>query len=421
MADPRSLLRFVRRLAVRGDASTDRQLLARFVAARDEAAFAALVGRHGPMVLGVCRRVLGDAHDAEDAFQAAFLVLARKAASIGRPDALGNWLYGVAYRTALGARARASRRRARERELAEEPAVDTPRDVAWGELRAALDAEVARLPHRYRSAFVLCCLEGRTNEETARLLGCPKGTVHSRLSWARQRLRDRLTRRGVALPAAGAAALWSVDALSAAVPAALAGSTARAAALFASGQAAASAEVLSLAKGVLQAMFLQKVKVLSAALLAVGVVCGGVVWLGQRAGASDPPEPEMPAARADAGGLRDTLLALEKRSWEATKKKDVKELRKLCAEDYEAVLSDGSRLTRDEFFDLFPLFEVKSYALSDVRARPLGPDAALITYKVKSKTVIAGVALDEETQISSTWVRRDGEWRNVFYQETSIE
>src|SRR5262249_34111246 len=161
--------------------ATDRQLLQRFASGHDETAFTALVGRHGPMVLGVCRRVLHSIHDAEDAFQATFLVLARKAGSVRQPDALGNWLYGVAYRTALEARTRAAKRRARERELAEEPPVEPGGAIDWSDLRAVLDGEVNRLPDKYRSPFVLCYLEGRTNEEAARLLRCPKGTILSRL------------------------------------------------------------------------------------------------------------------------------------------------------------------------------------------------------------------------------------------------
>src|SRR5262249_38351825 len=157
----------------------------------------------------------------EDAFQAAFLVLARKAGAIARPESLANWLYGVAYRTAREARTRDAKRRARERERAEKPTVDPNNDLLWRDLRAVLDGEVRRLPDRDGAAFVLGYREGGTNEEAARLLGCPKGTVLSRLAWARQRLRDRLTRRGVTLSAAGAGAAFAAESLAAAVPAEL--------------------------------------------------------------------------------------------------------------------------------------------------------------------------------------------------------
>src|SRR5262245_46039862 len=158
------VLRFLRRIAAsdRAGETPDAQLLARFIAQRDEEAFAGLVERHGPMVFGVCRRVLGDTPDAEDAFQAAFLVLARRARSVSRPELLGNWLYGVAYRTALKARADAARRRARERQV---PAVDVAEsadEAARRDLRRVLDEELHRLPDRYRAPLVLCYLEGHT-------------------------------------------------------------------------------------------------------------------------------------------------------------------------------------------------------------------------------------------------------------------
>ena len=184
---------------------TDGQLLERFVERKDEAAFELLVWRHGPMVLGVCRRILQNPHDAEDAFQAAFFTLARKAASIGQRDSVGAWLYRVAYRIALRARARRARLAQREQPLGDLPIAEVgcePADLlAWRELRPVLDAEVSRLPEKYRAAFVLCYLEGKTNEQAAEQLGCPKGTVLSRLSRARERLRKRLVQRGVALAA----------------------------------------------------------------------------------------------------------------------------------------------------------------------------------------------------------------------------
>src|SRR5215472_4077824 len=180
---------------------TDRHLLERFVSAQDQAAFAALVQRHGPMVLGVCRRLLRDAHEAEDAFQATFLVLVHKARSIDRPELLGPWLYGVAVRIAGQAR-QAARRRAREREAAAMPDGDPSVELVWRELRQVLDEELGRLAQKYRAPLVLVYLEGKTTEEVARQLGCPKGTVQSRLARGRDRLRQRLVRRGV-VPSAG--------------------------------------------------------------------------------------------------------------------------------------------------------------------------------------------------------------------------
>ena len=187
--------------AARAD-RTDGQLLDLFVRLRDEEAFAAVVRRHGPMVLGVCRRILRNAADADDAFQAAFLVLARKAASIGTRDLLAQWLYGVAYNTARKLRQSNTRRATREAPLAEasEPQANAP-DIR-DELLAILDEELARLPERYRAVIVLCDLEGLTRRETAKRLACPEGTVAGRLARARDLLATRLTARGV-VPAAG--------------------------------------------------------------------------------------------------------------------------------------------------------------------------------------------------------------------------
>src|SRR5215471_4443407 len=151
-----------------GAGLTDGQLLEEYISRHDEAALAALVRRHGPMVWGVCRRVLGSYHDAEDAFQATFLVLVRKAASLARPELLANWLYGVAHQTALKARATTAKRRVRERQVTQmpEPAVTEP-DL-WNDLQPLLDQELSRLPEKYRVAIVLCDLEAKTRKEAAR-------------------------------------------------------------------------------------------------------------------------------------------------------------------------------------------------------------------------------------------------------------
>ncbi len=207
-------------------AATDGQFLACFAAHRDESAFAALVRRHGGMVLGVCRRVLGHVQDAEDAFQATFLVLARKASSLRNGEAVGNWLYGVAYRTALEARKRIVRRRGREVPMEDVPAVEVspaePQD--W---RPVLERELNRLPERYRTPVVLCHLERRSRQEVARQLGVPEGTLSSRLATARQMLAKRLARHHLAISAAMLTAALSEETASACVPASLLVSTAR--------------------------------------------------------------------------------------------------------------------------------------------------------------------------------------------------
>jgi RNA polymerase sigma factor (sigma-70 family) len=215
-------------LRAEGDAgAAEGRLLERFLADRDEAAFAALLRRHGPMVLGVCRRILGNAHDAEDAFQATFLILVSKGATVRPRGMVGNWLYDVAYRTALGARRAADRRRVKEARVMPrcEPA------GAWDELREVLDQELVRLADKYRSPLVLCDLEGKTRKEAARQLGWPGGTVASRLATARRLLAKRLGRHGLPLSGAALTAALAPGAASAAVPAALQVLTSEAASL----------------------------------------------------------------------------------------------------------------------------------------------------------------------------------------------
>ena len=255
---------------------SDRALLERFLAARDEAAFEALLRRHGPMVLGVCRRVLRQEQDAEDAFQATFLILVRKGASVVARDSVGSWLYGVAYRTCLKAREAAARRRAKEQQAARPEALPPP-DDPWGELRSLIDQELSLLPDKYREPVVLCDLEGHTQKEAAQRLGWPEGTVSGRLARARQLLARRLARRSLALSGTGLA-LALAQSATASVPAPLAGSTLKAAALVAAGPVAAGAipaPVAALTEGVLQSMCMSQVKRAFAVLLAVGLLGAG--------------------------------------------------------------------------------------------------------------------------------------------------
>src|SRR5262249_2058647 len=179
----------------------DHDLLDRFVAERDQDAYAVLMERHGPLVWSVCRRLLHDSHDAEDAFQAAFLILVRKAASIRRQACLASWLYRVTFRVALHAQSRRAGigPRAQQVEVDSMPAPESNSDERCAEIRPALDDEVNRLPEKYRRPIVLCYLQGKTNEEAARLLGWTKGTVSGRLARARDLLHKRLSRRGVTL------------------------------------------------------------------------------------------------------------------------------------------------------------------------------------------------------------------------------
>jgi RNA polymerase sigma factor (sigma-70 family) len=221
------------------DEPTDRELLGRFTATRDEEAFASLVHRHGPMVLGVCRRVLRDREDAQDAFQVTFLVLARKAGSLVRAELLANWLYGVAYRTAAHMRSRSARRPDRERQVADMPAPPVDDEEEKREVLAVLDEELSYLPEMYRTLVILCYLEGKTHEEAARQAACPAGSVSWRLARAREMLHQRLRRRGLALPVALFLVLLAEQRAAAAVSDELARSTASTAAGYAGGAPAA--------------------------------------------------------------------------------------------------------------------------------------------------------------------------------------
>src|SRR5262245_633516 len=211
---------------------SDQVLLQQFREQRDESAFGTLLWRHGPMILDVCRSVLGNDADAEEAFQATFLILVRQAASIRKTASVGNWLHGVAYRTALKARARSA---TRERNEARAPGreVSDPDDLAWREVRQVLHEELAGLAERYRAPLVAGYLEGKTQDEAAAQLGLAKSTLKERMERGRSQLRARLVRRGLGPAAVLAAAAWPAAA-SASVPVALASSTVAAASLFAS-------------------------------------------------------------------------------------------------------------------------------------------------------------------------------------------
>jgi RNA polymerase sigma factor (sigma-70 family) len=294
------VLRSIRRIVggESGAGLADRELLHAFAARRDGEAFAALVRRHGPMVLGVCRRLLPDANDVEDAFQATFLVLVQKAGALRRPELLGNWLYGVACRVAGHARAEAARRRAHERRAGEAPRPVPADRAALGDLRDVLDQELERLPERYRTPVVLCYLEGKTNDEAAGELGWSRGTLAGRLHRARGLLRARLGRRGYAPPEVVLPAVLPRDLAAPPVPPALASSAVRVGLLVAAGSPApgASAGTLGLAAGVLRAMALTRAKTAAAVVLALGLLATGVGVASYRAlAAGQPTGPAGPA------------------------------------------------------------------------------------------------------------------------------
>jgi RNA polymerase sigma factor (sigma-70 family) len=281
-----SIIQHLRRAVLRSGAGlSDSQLLESFITDKDAAAFEALVRRHGRMVQGVCLRVLRHRHDAEDAFQATFLVLAHKAVSVCPRDMLGNWLYGVANTTALRAKVAAAKRQAREKQVSDMPEPQAPEPGQWDVLQPLLDQELTRLPDKYRIPIVLCDLEGRPRREVASQLKIPEGTLSSRLTTARRLLAKRLTSRGMAVSGAALAALVTQNALSASVPPTLVAATVKAVTLLATGQAAAvcvSAPVLALKEGVLKAMFINKLKTLTTALVMLGIVTVGAGLVAQR-------------------------------------------------------------------------------------------------------------------------------------------
>jgi RNA polymerase sigma factor (sigma-70 family) len=300
-----ALLHRLRRAATRSQATdvADSSLLERFLTSRDEVAFEQLVRAHGPMVLGVCRRLLGHEQDAEDAFQATFLILSRKAGSIRRRGSLAGWLYAVACRTAMEARAMRSRLRRNETQV--EPLPDTAAGPMpdSSELRSALDHELGRLPAKYREAIVLCDLEGRSRAEAARWLDIPDGTLSSRLAAGRKKLADRLARRGVVLSASAFTAALA-EAAASSVPPPLVAATVRGAVAWAAAPATAGAVstgVMTLTQGVLKTMFLTKLKFAAAAVVPLAALTAALI-AGAPADAPKKPAAEgtSRAAAADA-------------------------------------------------------------------------------------------------------------------------
>jgi RNA polymerase sigma factor (sigma-70 family) len=292
------------------DAHPDRTLLDSFATQRDERAFATLVERHGSLVWGVCKRILAHEQDAEDAFQATFLVLARKAGSVSWRDDVGNWLYAVAIRVARKARVQSVRQRELELAAGAEGRTEEMHDPARTELSELIDEEVSRLPEKYRRPIVLCCFQGKTYVEAARLLGWPEGTASARLSRARDMLRRRLLQRGLALSTLPAT-FMAESAVSAMAPDTLVKNTARSALLFVNGQSDATPAIL-LAEGVLRTMVHSKLKMISAAALVLALLGIGVVAIahnlddkpqvpkdeptGPPVVAKDPERPALPKA-----------------------------------------------------------------------------------------------------------------------------
>jgi RNA polymerase sigma factor (sigma-70 family) len=284
------ILGYLQQLGAESEGLSDGQLLERFVSRRDEGAFAALLRRHGPLVWGVCRRVLRHAQDAEDAFQATFLLLARRAGAIRKQASVRSWLYGVAYRVATRARETAARRRIREGPL--EDVAAPAAEEAGPDPRPVLDEEIGRLPEKYRLPLILCHLEGKSQEQAAQLLGCPRATVATRLVRGRERLRDQLVRRGLHVAPSVLLPVTPRDA----VPAALTDATLQAASGSGGGAAAAtaSARAAILTQEVLQAMLMTRWKTAAVLLLTLAVVGSGAGVLAYRP--QPAPGPAVQAA-----------------------------------------------------------------------------------------------------------------------------
>jgi RNA polymerase sigma factor (sigma-70 family) len=297
------LSRFAPALArCRTDAAPDDELVDRYVHARDEDAFAELVRRHGAMVLAVCRRVVRNAADADDVFQATFLVLARKAAAIRPPGAVGPWLHGVAVRTAREAVRRAARRREKERSVP--PRDPVPESVA-SDVRPILDAELARLPEKFRQVLVLCDMEGQSRGDAAALLQVPEGTVASRLARAREALAARLTRRGIGLGTGAIAAILAEDARGS-VPAELFGAAARAC-------CAAGAGASPTAAALADAVLAPRLRFLVAGLVAVGVAVAGWAAVEVPRTPNPPPVAVATAPVPKSQPVADPVAALRER------------------------------------------------------------------------------------------------------------
>ncbi|OAI49973.1 hypothetical protein AYO44_05950 [Planctomycetaceae bacterium SCGC AG-212-F19] len=277
-----TVLHNLRRFVLRQENATltDGDLLERFVSGGDEAAFEMLLHRHGPMVFGACRRLLQNEPDVEDAFQATFLVLVRKAGTIRPRGMVGNWLYGVAHSTALKARAMRTKRSSKERELAART-LPQASSSTWEDIEELLDQELKALPDKYRAPIVLCDLEGKSLKEAARDLGCPPATVGTRLARGRVMLARRLTRRGVTLSTGALAIALSQNMASAAVPTALTASLVNNVALLTAGKMVTggmiSAKAAALSESVLKTMLLAKLKVITVLLVPVLIGVAGLV------------------------------------------------------------------------------------------------------------------------------------------------
>jgi RNA polymerase sigma factor (sigma-70 family) len=417
-------------LQAEGAGLTDGELLESFVSRRETAALEALVRRHGPMVWGVCRRILRDHHDAEDVFQATFLVLVRKAASVRPREMVGNWLYGVALQTARKARAMRAKRRTRERQVTDMPEPAVANGGRRDDLQELLDQELSRLPDKYRVAIVLCDLEGRTRKEVARQLDISDGALWGRLARARALLARRLARHGLVVPGAALGGVLAESA-SASVPASVVVSTIRIVTLVAIGQGAAtgvvSAPVAALAEGVVKAMLLSKLRSGLVVLMVVALLAAVGLSLGSLGAAGPVPPGEAPRAAAgpDKGAeeLRATILALDKQFWEASSKHDLDTLKKFVADDFVSFTPDGTRWNKAALLEQHR--RVRTAGLKIIGEREVfrvHAQAALLTYEFTYSIHDRGGQLLDRAHLRATscWAQRNNRWVVVFSQVTTV-
>ena len=394
----------------------DEQLLERFVTAQSEAgemAFEALVERHGPMVLRICRTILRDKHDAEDAFQATFLVLARQAASIRNRTSVASWLHGVARRVASCARSAAARRRQHERKAASlaEHFVAEPR---WDDLAEVLHEEIDRLPERYRAPIVLCDMEGMTEGQAARRLGRPIGTIRSQLSRGRQRLRCQLVRRGLAPASVVLVIAHAGSSANAAVASALVSSTIQSAMQFAAASATTagmvSAAAAALVEEFLRSMLMTRIKnTAMAALVAIGIATAGAFAL--------EPQAEKPPSASDA---KQEILDLMHAWAKAVAQSDVGTMDRLLAYEMSCTDPGGGVWDKAKYLEFVKMnfWHVESYKLEDTKVQVDG-DAAVVTGLFLT-TIDPKRRPYVVERYTKTWIRRHGTWQCVALQTMVI-
>jgi RNA polymerase sigma factor (sigma-70 family) len=399
--------------------ATDEVLLRRFVASNDEAAFRVIAERHGPMVLGVCRRALRCAHDAEDAFQATFLVFSRRASSIRNTASLGSWLHGVAMRVAMKLRRERTRRQRREQSVQKAATENAIEKLTWSEVKTGMDEELQRLPDHYRSVLVLCYLEGQTRDEAAIQLGLTHSALHGRLERGRKLLAARLSKRGLTLSAAFLPIALCPSAMLAMV---------RAAALFAEQQSIGTLvapSVLALTHETLKGMTMSKMKLATAALICSAMLAVGVGFTtaqtpGEK-GAKSANIPRSthvasPDVTKETDNLKNTLLALDKHIWEASAKGDWQERQKFLADDLVSISILGKYGKADAAAS-DKLTRCSDWTIHDPEVVRVSPDVAMLTYRYDCKIVTQEGQLLEtrkDYRVVYTWAFRNGGWVIVF-------